>query len=71
MLAGGPKKAVCAVAASMLTAIYHMLKDGTQFKDLGAGHFDHRSKEVRVKRLVSQLAQLGFEANLTSLAKPA
>src|SRR3954465_8287465 len=25
----GPKKAVCAVAASILTAAYHMLKDGT------------------------------------------
>jgi transposase len=25
----GPKKAICAVAASILTAIYHMLKDGT------------------------------------------
>jgi transposase len=25
----GQKKAICAVAASMLTAIYHMLKDGT------------------------------------------
>ena len=32
----GPKKAICAVAASMLTAIYHMLKDGTEHRDLGA-----------------------------------
>src|ERR1700747_1375899 len=31
----GPKKAICAVAASMLTAIYHMLKDGTLHQDLG------------------------------------
>ena len=27
-------------AAAMLTTIYHMLKDGTQFQDLGAHHFD-------------------------------
>ena len=33
----GPKKAICAVAASMLTAIYHMLRDGTHHQDLGAG----------------------------------
>lgn len=33
----GPQKAICAVAASLLTAIYHMLKDGTAFQDLGAG----------------------------------
>ena len=32
----GSKKAICALAASMLTAVYHMLTDGTQHKDLGA-----------------------------------
>ncbi len=30
----GAKKAVCAVAASILTAAYHMLKDGTRYRDL-------------------------------------
>jgi len=67
----GPKKAACAVAASLLTTIYHMLKDGTQFQDLGADHFDRRSKEVRAKRLVVQLAKLGFDAKLTPLAQAA
>jgi transposase len=36
----GAPKAVCAVAASLLTTIYHMLKDGTAYRDLGAAHFD-------------------------------
>jgi transposase len=67
----GPKKAACAVAASLLTTIYHMLKDGTQFADLGADHFDRRSKEVKAKRLVVQLAKLGFDARLTPLAQAA
>ena len=31
----GIKKAIVAVAASILTANYHMLKDGTMFQDLG------------------------------------
>ena len=35
----GPQKAVCAVAASLLTAIYHMLKTGAFYTDLGADHF--------------------------------
>ena len=43
----GPKKAICAVAASMLTAIYHMLKNGTEHQDLGADHFDRRSTEAQ------------------------
>jgi hypothetical protein len=41
----GPKKAIMAVAASILTAIYHMLKDGTMYKDLGRNHFDRRSTD--------------------------
>jgi hypothetical protein len=32
----GPKKAIMAVAASILTAIYHMLKDGTMYKTSAA-----------------------------------
>jgi transposase len=67
----GPKKAACAVAASLLTTIYHMLKDGTQFQDLGATHFDRRSNELKAKRLITQLANLGFEAKLTPLARAA
>ena len=40
----GAKKAIGAVAASILTAAYHMLKDGTFYQDLGADHFDRRAK---------------------------
>ena len=67
----GPKKAICAVAASMLTAIYHMLKDGTLHQDLGADHFDRRSTEVKAKRLVAQLTKLGFQVELQPLPKAA
>src|SRR5579864_7095015 len=34
-----------AVAASILTAIYHILKDGTMYQDLGCNHFDRRSTD--------------------------
>jgi transposase len=64
----GPKKAICAVAASILTAIYHMLKDGTAYKDLGADPVNRRSKDVKAKRLVSQLASLGFDVEIKPLA---
>ena len=33
----GPQKAICAVAASILTAVYHMLKNGTVHQDLSSG----------------------------------
>jgi transposase len=67
----GPQKAICAVAASLLTAIYHMLKDGTEHQDLGIAYFDHRSIEVRTKRLVAQLATLGYQVQLQPLATAA
>ena len=65
----GPKTAICAVAASMLTAIYHMLKDGTEHRDLGANHFDRRSVDTKAKRLVSQLTKLGFQVQLEPLTQ--
>jgi len=63
----GPRKAVCAVAASILTAAYHMLKDGTPYRDLGPDHFDRRAKEVQARRLVRRLADLGYAVELAPL----
>jgi transposase len=67
----GPQKAICAVAASMLTAIYHILKDGTEHQDLGAQYFDRRSTQDKANRLVAQLAKLGFKVDLQPLAEAA
>lgn len=59
---GGPVRetAVCAVAASILTAAYHMLEDGTVYADLGPDHFQRRAPEARAKALVRQIERLGF-----------
>jgi len=67
----GPQKAICAVAASILTAIYHMLKDGTEHHDLGASYFDHRSTEGKAKSLVARLKKLGFTVELQPSAQAA
>src|SRR3954463_6445167 len=63
----GARKAVCAVAASILTAAYHMLKHGTAYADLGPDHFDRRAKEVQARRLVRRLADLGYAVELAPL----
>jgi transposase len=67
----GSQKAICAVAASILTAIYHILKDGVPHEDLGVDYFDKRKPEAKVKRLVKQIAKLGFEVTLQPIAKAA
>jgi transposase len=64
----GAKKAIGAVAASMLTAAYCMLKDGTLYQDLGANHFDNRDKGKQALRLVNRLQSLGFSVQITSMA---
>jgi transposase len=56
----GPKKAILAVAASMLTAAYHMLKHNVDYRDLGADHFDRRDKAKLAHRLIQRLQALGF-----------
>src|ERR1700679_3837282 len=71
MLRARKQKAICAVAASMLTAIYHMLKDGVEHHDLGAHHFDRRSTDAKAKRLVAQLTKLGFQVELQPLKEAA
>ena len=63
----GPKKAICAVAVSILTAIYHMLKDGTCYQDLGHDYFDRRAKTTQTKRLVTRLQNLGYAVQITPL----
>jgi hypothetical protein len=61
----GGKKAIGAGAASLLRTIYHLLKDGTLYQDLGADHFDGREKTASTRRLVRRLENLGFAVQLT------
>jgi transposase len=56
----GPKKAICAIAASMLTAVWHMLRDGTFYHDLGPDHFRRRAGSDRTAHLIKQLTTLGY-----------
>jgi transposase len=64
----GPQKAICAVAASILTAVYHMLKDGTLYHDLGPDHFSRRSKTTHTQRLVRRLEHLGYAVDIKPFA---
>jgi transposase len=64
----GPKKAILAVAASMLNAIYYMLRDGVDYRDLGANYFDRADKEKATLRLVRRLRDLGYDVDLRAAA---
>ena len=61
----GAKKAIGAIAASILRAAYHMLKNGTLYQDLGPDHFDKRAQAKHVHRLIDRLRNLGFAVQIT------
>jgi len=63
----GAKKAIGAVAASILTAAYHMLKQGTFYNELGADFFDRSAKNSHAKRLLARLQNLGYDVQLTPI----
>jgi transposase len=64
----GAKRAVIAVAASMLTSAYHMLQRGIPYRDLGASYMDARNPEKTARRLVRRLRDLGFHAEIHKAA---
>jgi len=63
----GTRKAIVAVAASILTAAYHMLKTTTPYRDLGPQHFDNQNKEAQARKILTRLRRLGFVADFDSL----
>ena len=63
----GGKRALVAVAHSMLVAIYHILKDGTPFRDLGAGYYNQFNRDRKINSYLKKLRELGWEASATAV----
>ena len=57
----GSKRAYVAVAHSMLVAIYHILKEGVVFKDLGADYYNQFNRERKINAYLKKLKALGWE----------
>jgi transposase len=64
----GPMKAIVAVAASLLTAAYYMLRNDKDYRDLGADHFHRRDRARLVASLTRRLEHLGYQVNLRPAA---
>ena len=56
----GARKAIIAVAASMLTSAYFILRDGVPYRDLGPTHFDRQHRDKTIRRLLRRLHDLGY-----------
>jgi len=57
----GSKRGYVAVAHSILIAVYHILKEGEEFKDLGADYYSQFNKERKIHSYLKKLKSLGWE----------
>jgi transposase len=60
----GHKKAVVAVAHAMLRAVYHVLAEGTPYRDLGPDYYDRRHARRVTRRAIELLERQGYRVTL-------
>jgi transposase len=64
----GYKRALMAIAHKILTAIYHMLRDGKDFHDLGSQYLDRTDQRRTTRKLVKRLEALGYDVTISRKA---
>ena len=57
----GPPCAIKAMAAKLARLVYRMLRYGMKYVDQGAAFYELRHRELRIKRLKSNAATLGYQ----------
>jgi transposase len=67
----GQNRALLAVAHGLLIAVYHLLGNGIDYRDLGAAHFQRQRPDQVQRYYVKRLKQLGFTVILKPLAPAA
>jgi transposase len=67
----GKKRAILAVANSILTIAYHLITRDEDYRELGGNYFDERHKDTLCERLVKRLNKLGYDVNLELRTVPA
>ena len=64
----GPKKAVVAVAHSLLRIVYHVLADGTTYRELGGDYYDRQYSQRATRRALQLLQRQGYRVTLEPAA---
>lgn len=65
----GSKRALVAVAHSILTIVYYVLKRQEPYRKLDGNYFDERDRKAVERRLVSRLERLGNQVLLQPAAR--
>jgi transposase len=64
----GRKKAIVALAHTLLVIVYHLLTEGTTYRELGGNYYDERDRTAVERRLVQRLERLGHHVTLAPAA---
>ncbi len=64
----GKSRAAVAVGHTILVIAFHLLRDGTTYRDLGSTYFDQLDREHVERRLVHRLRDLGYRVTLEPIA---
>ena len=67
----GSKRAYVAVAHSMLIAVYHILKDGVAYRELGADYYSQFNRERKINSYLKKLKSLGWDPSMAMAGQPA
>jgi len=62
----GGKRAAIAVAHSILTIIYHLIRDGSTYEDLGTNYFEERARDRVLHQSVKRIERLGYQVSVVS-----
>ncbi len=60
----GAKRAILAVAHTILRIIYHLLHRGTTYQELGGNYFDEHNRQAAVRRAIHRIERLGYKVTL-------
>ena len=60
----GKKRAIIAVARTILQSAWHILKEDVDYKELGGDYFEHLNEEKSTKYFVKRLEKFGYEVVL-------
>jgi transposase len=61
-------KAIVAVAATILTAAYYILRDRVSYRELGPDHFIQRDRTRVAERLARRIRDLGYDVTIKQAA---
>jgi transposase len=64
----GRNRAAVAVGHTILTIAYHIIKNNTSYKDLGADYFDQKRKEDIARKALKRLEALGYKVTIEEAA---